>query len=192
MKESESLSSENIEKISEYLVEKSEFTFSCPYCGGVLHIKETYYSIPYLGRILIVSKKCSKCGYKHNDIIPLQKKQHVRIYIRVEKDEDKYIKVIRSNTASIEIPEIGFSIHPSIQAPMFITNIEGLLFRLQEAINRMKILEDDKKITINLLNRIPKEGFTVIIEDPLGVSDVLHECLGYGKIIKEYIEGSDN
>lgn len=175
----------------------SRLHVKCLYCNmGSMEIGEIMYRLPALGRVLIVTKRCSRCGYRHVDIIPVEKKPRVRIYYRVESNDDLYTKVVRSNRASMEILEYGARMEPGIMAPTFITNIEGLLNRFLDAVRSLEVLETDEEekrkargFEETILKLRDNAGFTLIIDDPLGVSRLIPHSEQRGKIIIEYVEG---
>lgn len=179
-----------MEPLTKYGKRLGQFTMKCPYCGGEMIVSETEYNVPNIGRILIVNRRCQKCGYRKNEIIPLNSRGHRRIYFRVERPEDYKVKVIRSPYARIIIPELGLSMDPGIDAEMFITNVEGIIYIFKNAAKRMFVLENDKrsKQAYMLLERIfeeQSESFTLIIDDKEGISSV--ETGDKGKILIEIV-----
>jgi zinc finger protein len=139
-------------------------------------------AIPFFGKVLITTYICSSCGYKHSDIICLEDHGPSRLEVNVSKPEDLRIMVARSNTASIEIPELKLRLDPAGHSQAFVTNIEGVLLRFEEALHRLKTLgstEDDAESDrIAELIARAKEGklsFTIIIEDPQGNSTIVQD-----------------
>jgi zinc finger protein len=94
--------------------------------------------------------------------------------------DDLNVRVIRSSSATIEIPELGIMIEPATGAESFISNIEGLLNRVAENVNQaIKLTPEPKKKQKGreLLNRIEdvkrgKTELTIIISDPMGNSGI--------------------
>ncbi|QOJ79637.1 ZPR1 zinc finger domain-containing protein [Infirmifilum lucidum] len=169
-----------LENPSVYGKKLGEFTTQCPFCGGPLHVVEIEYEIPVIGKTLIVSKKCSKCGYKRNDVVPLAGKEHLRVYFKVEEPEDFDVKVVRSPTARVVIPELGLELDPGIDAEMFVTNIEGILQLFLDALHRLRVLEPEADIsaienTIRQILEKRRGGFTVVLDDENGLSTFYSE-----------------
>jgi len=50
----------------------------------------------------------------------------------VTSTEDLKIHVVRGNTATIVVPELGVSIHPGLNNEGFISNVEGVLTRIED------------------------------------------------------------
>lgn len=105
-----------------------------------------------------------------------------------------HVKILRTSTATVLLPELGAVIDPGIDAPYFITNVEGLLSRIEDALERIRVLKISQEgegeiVKIKRLIREIKEGrrgLTIIIDDPTGLSDIFAPP---GKVIREYVEG---
>jgi zinc finger protein len=101
---------------------------------------------------------------------------------RVSKPGDLRAMVARSNTASIEIPEMELRLDPAGHSEAFVTDIEGVLRRFEEALERMKIMgnktesaESDRIRGMIELAREGKLSFTLIIEDAQGNSAIIRD-----------------
>ncbi len=169
-----------LENPSVYGKKLGEFIMQCPFCGGPLHVVEIEYEIPVIGKTLIVGKKCGRCGYKRNDIIPLASREHLRVYFKVEEPEDFEVKVVRSPTARVVIPELGLELDPGIDAEMFVTNIEGILQLFLDALQRLRVLEPeaDASVAESTIRQILERrtgGFTVVLDDENGLSTFYSE-----------------
>ena len=100
--------------------------------------------------------------------------------MKVETPEDLDARVIRSMQGEIDIPEFGVNIHPGPACSGFVSNIEGVLCRAEDAIRRaLPSCEGEEITTANgLLERIDQARrselpFTVIITDPSGNSGIV-------------------
>ncbi|RLE69960.1 MAG: hypothetical protein DRJ43_03065, partial [Thermoprotei archaeon] len=106
---------------------------------------------------------------------------------------DLYARIIRSNVASIEIPELGVSISPGAIAPLMITNVEGLLYMVLEAIKSLQVLgEGGSGEALDTVKRLLERGgrFTLILDDPMGLSSIEPPGgVSSGKVIVEVVEG---
>ncbi|MEM2795320.1 MAG: hypothetical protein QXY49_05655, partial [Thermofilaceae archaeon] len=83
------------ENIATYAVYSDESVIECPFCNSNMMVRESIYDMPDVGKVLLTSRKCSKCGYRYSDVIPLELKKHVRLYYRVDCIDDLYARVIR-------------------------------------------------------------------------------------------------
>ncbi len=179
------------ENIAVYAAYFDEFVTECPFCGSNVVIRESIYDIPDIGKVLLSSRTCSKCGYRHTDVIPLEARKHVRLYYKVDSMDDLYAHVIRSNVASIEIPELGFALDPGIAAQMMVTNIEGILQLIVEAAKSFEALGMDASNYREFVAKVAEQGdsFTLIMDDPLGLSSIKPPKPVPGKLLVERVEG---
>jgi len=156
--------------------------FSCPICGRELRIVMTTYDTPFFGKVLLTSISC-ECGFKHADAVVAEVKEPVRFIIKINKD-NLFTKVIRSTSGTIRIPEIGIDIEPGPASQAFITNLEGILARVEDIVQMAKRWNADDKEKVKICDQILKrirdtiEGrdeLTLILEDPLGNSLILSD-----------------
>ncbi len=156
-----------------------EKELTCPVCGREgLELKEVPYDVPGFGKMLFIVMNCPACGFKHRDILSLEFHEPTRYEFRVEGPEDLKVRVIRSSSATIRIPELGILVEPGPMAEAFISNVEGILERAERVVSMMARFSDDpeeRARASEVLARIweAREGrvkFTVIIDDPFGNS----------------------
>lgn len=154
----------------------------CPICNRDLKITTVLYNTPFFGKVLLTTISC-ECGFKHADSIVSDIKKPIRFKIKINKD-NLYTKVIKSTSGTIRIPEIGVDIEPGPASQAFITNIEGILMRVEEIVKmaRRWNKEDEEKVRIcdQILNRIRdtlegRDELTLILEDPFGNSLILSD-----------------
>ena len=106
----------------------------------------------------------------------------VRYVYRTATQEDLAVRVMRSMSATIEIPELGVRIDPGPTCQGFVSNIEGVLDRIVQAIGSA-IVDGDAKERENaclLLEKIAKVkcgelSVTFILEDPTGNSTIVSD-----------------
>lgn len=160
----------------------------CPSCNRKsLRVNNTIISIPYFGEVLDFTILCDNCGYRRADIMPTEVKEPSRYSLNVESACDVSIRIVKSSTCTIRIPELGVTVEPGPLSEGYISNVEGLLSRISKVINMgMKMGEDEeKKNGKELIDRINKlieghETVCIILEDPLGYSTIASD-----KAIKE-------
>ena len=157
---------------------------TCPVCAKTtLSIKEVPYEVPYFGQILIITMQCSTCGFSHRDVINLSVHEPTRYEVTIENVEDLSIRVVRSSSATIRIPELGIHVEPGPLAEGFVSNVEGLLERVKNIVMGLKMSTEDPKEREKyegFLKKVQnardgKTKFTVILEDPLGNSAIISE-----------------
>jgi len=141
---------------------------------------QTEYNVEHFGSVLFNTTKCPKCGYRHSDVLSLEKREPALILAKINSLADLDIKVIKSGTATIRIPEFGAAITPGPNSEGFITNVEGVLAKVEDALTFMlssaepERVRTGEKILKQIRNaRGPDPCFTIIIEDPLGNSGLV-------------------
>jgi zinc finger protein len=144
-------------------------------------IEYTYQTedIPYFPEILISSALCD-CGFRHTDTMITGGGEPVRWKVGVNSAEDLGIRVVRSTSGIINIPELGVTIEPGPVCEGFVSNVEGVLWRVMEAVESViswaegkdltRAREIQSKIHQALEGEVP---FTLVIEDPCGNSAIL-------------------
>ena len=160
---------------------------SCPTCNTEIEYLYTTENIPYFSDILIISAICPSCGYKFVDTQMIKHGEPVRYVYRTATPEDLAVRVIRSTSAAIEIPELGVRIDPGPTCQGFVSNIEGVLDRIVQAMGSA-IIDGDAKEKENariLLEKIARIKcgelpVTLILEDPNGNSAIVSD-----KAVKE-------
>jgi len=106
----------------------------CPLCNTEIEYIYQTENIPYFSDILIISAICSSCGYKYVDTQLLKANEPVRYIVAVDTEEDLGIRIVRSMSASLEIPELGVRIDPGPACQGFVSNIEGVLDRIRQIV----------------------------------------------------------
>jgi len=156
---------------------------TCPVCGKEgLEIREVPYEVPGFGTTLFIVMRCSYCGFIHRDILCLDFGEPTRYEFRIEGPEDLKVRVIRSSSATIRIPELGVVVEPGPMAEGFISNVEGVLDRVERVVAMLARSgePEERARASELLTKIwdAREGklkFTLIIEDPFGNSLIAPE-----------------
>ena len=152
----------------------------CPLCNTEIEYIYQTENIPYFSDILIISAICSSCGYKYVDTQLLKTNEPVRYIVAVDTEEDLGIRIVRSMSASLEIPELGVRIDPGPACQGFVSNIEGVLDRIRQIVEGALLwgeVEERKNAQV-LLEKI--EGvkcgaipITLILEDRCGNSAII-------------------
>ena len=157
---------------------------TCPACRlGEVKITYTEEDVPGFGKMLLLTYKCPSCGYKVTDLIALEGREPSIYKAKIESPSDLQIKVVKSSSGFVEIPELGVEIRPGPASQGYITNIEGLLVRVEEAASVLRGDEEaEGKLEVFLAKlKEASEGrlaFTVIVKDPSGNSALVAEKPG--------------
>ena len=154
----------------------------CPCCNTEIEYLYKTENIPYFSDILIISAVCPSCGYKFVDTQLLKHGDPARYTMAVESVDDLSIRVVRSMSASIEIPELGVRIDPGPVCQGFVSNVEGVLDRIEQVVKGALTWGTDveKENAAALLADIARVkagtfSVTLILEDPCGNSAIVSE-----------------
>ncbi|WP_405275912.1 ZPR1 zinc finger domain-containing protein [Methanobrevibacter sp.] len=162
----------------------TEMIIKCPACsveGKAKSIMKEL-EIPHFGKVLETSIQCPECGFKHSDIIALEQNEPAKYVLEINKNT-LTVRVVRSQSATVSIPEIGVKVEPGPKSEGYVTNVEGILNRFEDAVKKALNLFDDEPSQINgknTLNKIQelKKGngtATLIIQDPFGQSKIVSD-----------------
>jgi zinc finger protein len=106
----------------------------------------------------------------------------VRYVYRTATQEDLAVRVVRSMSASIEVPELGVRIDPGPTCQGFVSNIEGVLDRIVQAVGSAIVDgdTDERENARLLLEKIARVKcgelpVTFILEDPTGNSAIVSD-----------------
>ncbi len=155
---------------------------NCPVCGREIKIFSSVYEVPYFGKVLLTSISC-ECGYKHSDSIITEIKEPRRYTIKIDSN-NLFTKVIRSSSGTIRIPELGVDIEPGPASQAFITNLEGILSRVEDIVKIARNWNSDDSEKVKRCNLIldkidrtlkGEEELTLILEDPFGNSAIISD-----------------
>jgi len=162
----------------------------CPICHKkTLTLREEEMDIPHFGKVFIFSMICDECGYRKADVEPAEEGEPAKYTLEVDSDKDMSIKIIKAGDATVKIPYIT-TIEPGPAGEGYITNVEGLLNRVKDAIEAAAEAEEDaadKKKARKLVKKINKiilgrEKTKIIIEDPSGHSAIISDKVKKSKL----------
>ncbi|MCL7415559.1 MAG: ZPR1 zinc finger domain-containing protein [ANME-2 cluster archaeon] len=154
---------------------------TCPLCQRDVVITWQADTIPYFGDVVHTSAQC-ECGFHYADTMILTQREPVRYTLRVESLADLDARVVRSTSGTIRIPELGIDIEPGPASESYVSNVEGVLCRIEDVMGMVTRWQDETPQTTDkaheLLSALEKvkQGeldITLIIEDPLGNSAII-------------------
>ncbi|MBW9221996.1 ZPR1 zinc finger domain-containing protein [Methanothermococcus sp. SCGC AD-155-C09] len=177
---------------------KSVNIIDCPICQSknTFKIITNQLDIPYLGKVIETTMICNNCKYRKSDILPIEVKEPKRFILKICKEEDLNKRVVKSSTGYIKVPELGFEVKPGPASQGYISNVEGVLNRLEESLRMLMNWaegEEEKKKVEEILKKLEdiKEGnevATLIIEDPLGHSAIIGDGVKEEKLNEDEIK----
>ncbi len=125
----------------------------------------------------MITCSCPHCGYRFTDVQNITTNEPVRFVLQACGEDDLSVRVVRSSAAKITLPELGVEIDPGPACEGFVSNVEGVLMRVDKVLDGVLIDGDDdqRKKAICLKEQIMnircgKQTVTLIIEDPHGNS----------------------
>lgn len=155
----------------------------CPVCSQKkLALTEAETEVPFFGKLFVFSMHCENCKYHKSDVEAAEKKEACRYVFEVNGKQDLQVRVIRSSEGTVKFERIG-TIEPGPAAEGFVTNIEGLIGKIKEQVEKIRDLEEDdeaRQKAKNLLKKLMKvlwgeEKLKITIEDPSGNSAIISE-----------------
>ncbi|MDO5831707.1 ZPR1 zinc finger domain-containing protein [Methanobrevibacter sp.] len=174
-----------------------EMIIKCPACGieGVAKSIMKELEIPHFGKVLETTIQCPSCGFRHSDVIALEQNDPAKYVIEINKN-NLSVRVVRSQSATVEIPELGVKVEPGPKSEGYVTNIEGVLTRFEDAVKKALNLFDDAqsqenaKRTLKNIQELKKGNgtATLIMLDPFGQSNVVSEKVEISEIPEEELK----
>ena len=172
----------------------TEMIIKCPACsveGKAKSIMKEL-EIPHFGKVLETSIQCPECGFKHSDIIALEQNDPAKYVLEINKNT-LTVRVVRSQSATVSIPEVGIKVEPGPKSEGYVTNVEGILNRFEDAVKKaLNLFEDDEsqtnaKNTLNQIQELKKGNgtATLIIQDPFGQSKIVSDSAEIFEIPEE-------
>ncbi|MBT8508369.1 hypothetical protein AZH53_08130 [Methanomicrobiaceae archaeon CYW5] len=153
----------------------------CPFCSTEIEYLYQTEEIPYFSDILLTTAICPSCGFRSVDVMVLGEGEPVRYEFSVSEPKDLEARVVRSTTGLLQIPELGILVEPGPACEGFITNVEGVLQRLEEVMDRILTWaegqEHDTAVALKEKIREARDGgvpFTLIVQDEDGNSAIIH------------------
>jgi zinc finger protein len=153
----------------------------CPLCHKELQTNWVPDNIPFFGEVMHITSMC-ECGFRYSDTLILAQRKPVRYELKIKNQDDLDARVVRSTSGTIRIPELGVDIEPGPASESFVSNIEGVLDRVEEILGMVTRWGEQEKTerAVELLSILEKiesgnHEITVIIEDPLGNSAIIAE-----------------
>lgn len=155
----------------------------CPACHAqTVDYTAAELNIPYFDDVVQTVFICSTCGFHHADVIAGRVRAPKRYVYRMTKEDDMMIRVVRSTSGTVRIPELGVLIEPGPASEAFVSNIEGVLVRVEAVLRQLQRDADtpqQRRACEDRLAQIQRvrEGrlpATLVLEDPFGNSVIAH------------------
>ena len=175
---------------------------SCPMCyeESSVSMLVNVHEIPYFGEQTELTLACKSCGWRKTDFIAGDGGEPVAWTISVNSDTLDG-RVVRSSSCTVRIPELEIEVEPGVAADGYVSNVEGVISRFEDAIGMLKRQaqsEGDRRDVESceaLLLRIADAKSSVdhtislVLLDPLGHSKIMHDSASSRILTDEDTEG---
>ncbi|KAK2530423.1 zinc finger protein ZPR1 [Columba livia] len=114
-----------------------QFNTNCPECNAPAHTNMKLVQIPHFKEVIIMATNCESCGHRTNEVKSggAIEPQGTRITLRITDPSDMTRDVLKSETCSVEIPELEFELGMGALGGKF-TTLEGLLKDVRDLVER--------------------------------------------------------
>ncbi|XP_011306531.1 zinc finger protein ZPR1 [Fopius arisanus] len=159
-----------------------KFPTNCPKCNAPCSTNMKMTNIPHFKEVVIMATTCDECGHKTNEVKSGSgiEPEGIRIQVQVTGTEDFSRDVLKSETCSMEIPELELEVGPNALGGRF-TTIEGLLTATKEQLLSSasfcgdSVDETVKKRMDEFISKLDQvlngiHSITIILDDPAGNS----------------------
>ena len=177
---------------------QSQVNAPCPQCSveESLTMLTISSEIPYFGEHTQITVLCDKCGWKHTDFIPSDGEKPGFSSLVIDSEKKNAARVVRSSSCTIRIPELDLEVSPGGSSSGYVTNIEGVIKRFENAIEtiiRGSDEDQDSEIARQILERlrmVKEGGENVRLEllDPRGRSQIIHHDAESRELNNEELE----
>ncbi|XP_012513800.1 PREDICTED: zinc finger protein ZPR1 [Propithecus coquereli] len=114
-----------------------QFNTNCPECNAPAQTNMKLVQIPHFKEVIIMATNCENCGHRTNEVKsggavePLG----TRITLHITDPSDMTRDLLKSETCSVEIPELEFELGMAVLGGKF-TTLEGLLKDVRELVTK--------------------------------------------------------
>ncbi|XP_037802193.1 zinc finger protein ZPR1-like [Penaeus monodon] len=158
------------------------FSTLCDRCSKPVETKMKVTQIPYFQEVIIMATHCESCGNRTNEVKSGSgiHEKGKKISLRITDPTDLARDVLKTETCTVEIPELDLYIGSGILGGKF-TTLEGLVTDIREDLKSNPFLSGDssqserralmEKLTDDLTSVINGELLvTITMDDPAGNS----------------------
>jgi len=164
---------------------ESSVDLPCPQCtSSGLTMLALNTEIAYFGEHTQITLMCDSCGWKHTDFIPSDGIKPSAWSLSLDSEDKMSTRVVRSSSCTVRISGLDLEVTPGSASSGFISNVEGVIKRFEDAIgivlngtdnNSGEVRDDAIELLVDL-NRIKNGelGAELVLLDPRGRSQILH------------------
>ncbi|KAM7030419.1 zinc finger protein ZPR1 [Acridotheres tristis] len=114
-----------------------QFNTNCPECNAPASTNMKLVQIPHFKEVIIMATNCDSCGHRTNEVKSggAIEPQGTRITLRITDPSDMTRDILKSETCSVEIPELEFELGMGALGGKF-TTLEGLLKDIRDLVEK--------------------------------------------------------
>ncbi|NXI99212.1 ZPR1 protein, partial [Psophia crepitans] len=137
LEEGEELDEKAADPAEDLRNEVLQFNTNCPECNAPASTNMKLVQIPHFKEVIIMATNCDSCGHRTNEVKSggAIEPQGTRITLRITDPSDMTRDILKSETCSVEIPELEFELGMGALGGKF-TTLEGLLKDIAELVER--------------------------------------------------------
>lgn len=156
----------------------------CPQCGTTTETRMKVVDIPHFKEVIVMATTCDNCGYSTNDVRVggAIEPKGVRISLKVTCKDDLSRDILKTETASLEIPELELKTEEGTLGGGF-TTIDGILTQMADQLEKSNpfLVGDSAQAKDGKLMQVVdklrgfidfSEPFHIILDDPVGSSHI--------------------
>ncbi|KAK4809550.1 hypothetical protein QYF61_016982 [Mycteria americana] len=179
-----------------------QFNTNCPECNAPANTNMKLVQIPHFKEVIIMATNCDSCGHRTNEVKSggAIEPQGTRITLRITDPSDMTRDILKSETCSVEIPELEFELGMGALGGKF-TTLEGLLKDIRDLVSGPALSSDPSASIFGLavglgvsqlaeraglLFQVEKNPFTLGDSSTPSRTEKLREFIGK---LQEIIEG---
>uniref|UniRef100_A0A8D2PN24 Zinc finger protein ZPR1 n=1 Tax=Zosterops lateralis melanops TaxID=1220523 RepID=A0A8D2PN24_ZOSLA len=119
------------------LLQVLQFNTNCPECNAPASTNMKLVQIPHFKEVIIMATNCDSCGHRTNEVKSggAIEPQGTRITLRITDPSDMTRDILKSETCSVEIPELEFELGMGALGGKF-TTLEGLLKDIRDLVEK--------------------------------------------------------
>ncbi|XP_043356746.1 zinc finger protein ZPR1 isoform X3 [Dermochelys coriacea] len=180
--EAEETDENSADSVEDLRNEVLQFNTNCPECNAPANTNMKLVQIPHFKEVVIMATNCEACGHRTNEvksggaIEPLG----TRITLHVTDPSDMTRDILKSETCSVEIPELEFELGMGALGGKF-TTLEGLLKDIRDLImkNPFTLGDSSTPSRVEKLQEFGRKVYQImeghmeahfILDDPAGNS----------------------
>ncbi|KAI6073239.1 Zinc finger protein ZPR1 isoform X1 [Aix galericulata] len=135
--EGEELDEKPADSVEDLRNEVLQFNTNCPECNAPANTNMKLVQIPHFKEVIIMATNCDSCGHRTNEVKSggAIEPQGTRITLRITDPSDMTRDILKSETCSVEIPELEFELGMGALGGKF-TTLEGLLKDIKDLVER--------------------------------------------------------